>query len=95
MNQSVGTLSQSFLVPQSLTKFLLVPHFLLYSFHFVIFLLIFFFLVVVDTLKMAGGRPGGTTGNTQVHPTPPPQPSNPPDPHFPQYTTNKDNAKYV
>lgn len=67
--------------PAVINKISPCPTFSLYSFHFVIFLLIFFFLVY--TLKMAGGRPGGTTGNNQVPPNPPPQPSNLPDPHFP------------
>lgn len=44
---------------------------------------------------MAGGRPGGTTGNNQVPPNPPLQPSNLPDPHFPQYTTKEGKAKSV
>lgn len=57
--------------PAVINKFSPCPTFSLYSFHFVVFfLLIFLFVcflfVVVDTLKMAGGRPGGTTGNTQV-----------------------------
>lgn len=52
--------------------------------------MVFLFL---NTLKMAGGRPGGTTGNTQVPPTPhftstshrPPKPSDPPQPSSPQW----------
>lgn len=66
------TLSQSFLVPQSLTRSLLVPRFLYIHFILLCFFLIFFFFL--NTLKMAGGRPGGTTGNTQVPPTPHPPP---------------------
>lgn len=82
--------------PAVINKISPCPTFSLYSFHFVIFLLIFFFLVY--TLKMAGGRPGGTTGNNQV-------PPNPPTPHhnpqtflthtFPQYTTKEGKAKSV
>lgn len=56
------------LVPQPITKALTFPHLpiLIYFFH--IFLSIFFFF---NILKMAGGRPSGTTGSAQVLPTPP------------------------
>lgn len=57
------------LVPQPITKALISPHFpiSINNYFFKYFSLICFLYI----LKMAGGRPSGTTGSAQVLPTPP------------------------
>lgn len=42
-----------------------------YIHFFLYFSLNFFYLFIFNILKMAGGRPSGTTGSAQVLPTPP------------------------